>query len=137
MIPVHGAATHRGPRAVDNQPRSTATQQDAGSEAPWPEAHGTAIDFDGLIGAKQGNAKQREVVAVSDSARVALRAGETLRKQIETLRKQIERLPAKHYTLKVTPMSAMTPRPAMKPATIAAIEYGMAPKLARSAFISL
>lgn len=90
-----------------------------------------------LIGAKQGNAKQREVVAVSDSARVALRAGETLRKQIETLRKQIERLPAKHYTLKVTPMSAMTPRPAMKPATIAAIEYGMAPKLARSAFISL
>jgi hypothetical protein len=32
--------------------------------------------------------------------------------------------PASHYSLKVTPTSAMTPRPAMKPAMIPAIEYG-------------
>ncbi len=69
--------------------------------SPWPEAHGTAIDFDALINAKQGNAKQgnakqvnakqgnakqgnakqgnakhREVVAVCGSARVALRPGD-------------------------------------------------------------
>ena len=44
--------------------------------------------------------------------------------------------PARRYSLNVTPMSAIRPRPAMKPAMIPAIEYGMVPKSAFSALIS-
>ena len=40
------------------------------------------------------------------------------------------------YILKATTKSAMAPRPAMKPAMMPAIEYGMGPASARSAFMS-
>jgi len=43
---------------------------------------------------------------------------------------------AKRYSLKATRISAMAPRPAMKPAMMPAIEYGMGPTSARSTFIS-
>ena len=42
----------------------------------------------------------------------------------------------KRYSLKTTTTSARTPRPAIKPAITPAIEYGMAPTSASSAFIS-
>jgi hypothetical protein len=45
--------------------------------------------------------------------------------------------PATRYSLKATTTSAMTPRPAIKPAMIPAIEHGMGPTSAVSAFISL
>jgi hypothetical protein len=42
---------------------------------------------------------------------------------------------AKRYILKTTTTSAIAPRPAMNPAMMPAIEYGMGPASARSAFI--
>jgi hypothetical protein len=42
---------------------------------------------------------------------------------------------AKTYSLRITTTSAMTPRTAIKPAMIPAIDYGMVPTSAFSAFI--